>query len=81
LELGAGTCIFARFGVVLTAFSPGGVRVRLWMQSNDRGWLYSFVSISEALNMPVVRVRARILGEAHREIRKPTLPHPIAAAR
>jgi hypothetical protein len=56
-------------------------RARRWMESNDREQPFSFMNISEALDMPVVRVRAHLLGGAHREIRQPTLPHPIAAAR
>ena len=56
-------------------------RTRCWMESNDRGQLYSFVNISEALDVPVVRVRAHFLAEAHGEVRKPTLPRLAAVAR
>ena len=40
-------------------------RARRWMESNDRGQPFSFMNISEALDMPVVRVRAHLLGGAH----------------
>jgi hypothetical protein len=38
-------------------------RARRWIASHDRQWPYSFVNVSEILNIPSARVRLRLLGQ------------------
>jgi hypothetical protein len=39
-------------------------QARRWIASDDRRWPYSFVNVSETLNIPFVRTRARLLAHA-----------------
>lgn len=38
-------------------------RARRWFGSDDRQWPYSFLNVSEILNLPPTRVRLRLLDE------------------
>jgi hypothetical protein len=39
-------------------------QARRWIASNDRHWPYSFVNVSEILNIPSERTRTRLLDHA-----------------
>jgi hypothetical protein len=39
-------------------------QARRWIASNERHWLYSFVNVSEILNIPSERTRTRLLDHA-----------------